>query len=246
MVSRATPALLLLTALAVTPPTLHAQTAALEKGCKRQTVKPPHPSNTKEGALNAARVKVVEGVRERVARRAAEAAITEPKGIFVLRAEKDRSKVSFAENRTNLPNPLLEGVAAEAGDLFADWPEKGAASVFVRLDSLPIPHVPIGGERVSCAVRALNADEMIRELQRQIALNRTVGSKGGKRAKVRFILTREGEVLAPELSSFSGNYQWDRIALDVVRQLRFAPARVDGVPRDVWATIPVDLKGSGK
>ena len=83
---RATPFLLLLTALAAGTPSLHAQKTALERGCTRQRTKPP--KNAKAAQLSAARVRVVEGARERVARQAAEAGIAEPKGVFVLRPRR--------------------------------------------------------------------------------------------------------------------------------------------------------------
>jgi hypothetical protein len=243
MILRATPVLLLLAALTAGTPALHAQSTALEKGCTRSTVKPPLPENKKQGALNAARVRVVEGAREGVARRAAEAGITEPKGIFVLQADKDRSSVTLAEARTNLPNGLLEGVAAEAADLFAGWPEKGVASVAVRLDSLPVPEVEVGGQRTNCMPKVLNPEEVMRELERYLAANRSVMSKRVSETKVRMLITREGEIMVPELSRYSGKYSWDQFVLETVRGLHVAPARIDGVPYDAWTMIPFTMQG---
>jgi len=241
---QATPVLLFVASLVIVTTPLQAQNAALEAGCTREKVKAPSPANTKQGALNAARVRVVEGVRESVARRAAEAGIAEPKGVFVLSADKDRSTVKLAAGRTNLPAPLLETVAAESAHLFAGWPEKGAATVAVRLDSIPIPEVPVGAERTFCKPRTLNGIEISRALQEHIAGRPALVTKSGSQATVRFLLTRDGEILAPELAKVSGSYQWGQTALELAHKGRYTPARVDGIAYDAWTTIPFNMKGS--
>lgn len=248
MIVRVIPVLLLFTSLAIGAVPLHAQKAVLEKrkSCKRQVVRPPSQVTSKAGALNSARERVVERARARVAHRAAEAGISQPKGIFVLRSDKGGTVVKLAAARTNIPEPMLEDVATEMVDLFAGWPERGAASVFVRLDSIVLPEVPVGAARITCVPDVLNELEITRALEHHAQERPRLMTKHVNRTIVRFVVSREGNVLAPELETPSGNSQWDQIALSIASELLFAPAQMDGVPVDTWLSMPFFVKGAEK
>jgi TonB family protein len=59
---------------------------------------------------------------------------------------------------------------------------------------------------------------------------------------VGFALSREGRVVYAEIVRSSGREAVDQFAYALVARMVFRPAALDGVPRDVWAVLPIELR----
>lgn len=110
----------------------------------------------------------------------------------------------------------------------------------LRLDTTALPPARADGRRRECEPRLLNRELVVNELQNWVSTSETRSAP--RAALVGLALSRDGRVVYTEIVRSSGSPALDGFARELVARLVFRPASLDGVTRDVWAVIPIDIR----
>jgi TonB family protein len=203
---------------------------------------PSGPRNAPRPA-QAERYGVLTELREAIGLEVEEAAraagISEPAGLVVIELRNRRT----GEARVSLfGSNVPEAVAAQAVERRAQTlvrMPRDQALLHVRLD--PLPMGPLGR---ACMPSLLDPQLFTTRLWEITHRLPPVSQESAARlsARVRMLVTRDGEVVYATLVRRSSRGDVDREVLELVRELRFAPARVNDVPVDVWVEQPVEVR----
>jgi hypothetical protein len=171
------------------------------------------------------------------------AGVEAPAGLLVFRSDTARQRVEAISIGSNLPGGVAGEVASRTAARLSGWPGSGRAVLFLRLDSLPVPEIPVGELRAACAPELANLGEVHGRLLALFQQNRALQDVADQRrqTRLRILVSRTGEVVHSEVERTSGDGQTDAWAASVATAMRFHPASVSGVPRDAWAIVPITL-----
>ena len=225
-----------------------AQVGALRSTCTSsvyegpEAEKPKKPRAPDEARRDSVQRQARAALREVIDRHAAASAIEAPQGLLLFRAPRDGAPIALTGYRTNLPDSVLARIEQDAAVALADWPREARPYVSMRVDSLRIPKPAVGDTVTQCTPELLHREQVTRALQDFFDANPRVNRRRTQQTVVQFLLTREGRVLAPYVHRSSGNQQLDDFALDLVPRLLFRVAEYNGVPVDVWSSIPITIR----
>jgi TonB family protein len=174
--------------------------------------------------------------------RAATAEGVVPEGLMLLRGGAG-GPVEVALHRSNLPPAAGDAArAALAAALSTRWPDSLPFRGLVRLDAGAEEGRLLPPTANVCPVVQNDRASISRRMLRWAHLNSGAAPAGGRfSARVRVLLSREGEVLFPELLQGSGWSAFDEAVLVAATALKLSPATEDGAPIDAWVVLPVTL-----
>lgn len=227
--------ILLLAATALTAAPAHAQRARPASYCENPADRPQRPGEAERDALRTA---IQDSLRAELAAAAEARGIAEPAGLVAVQI-RDR-RAGTAQARTfgvNLSDDVVAQVVSARAPLLARWPEE-SEWLHVRLDG---PHPP-ASPRLECMPAVENAQWFARQLTRILNDERTPrGAMANARIVVRMLVSREGDVVFATLLQPGPRPSVNEGVLRAVRDLRFRPLTVDGVPVDFWVEQPVEF-----
>ena len=217
-------AFLLALALLAAAPSLHAQ---------RCTWKPERPRGA--GVPDSIDAAIRHSQRMAVVGALRAAGVEGPHGLVAFSVHRNGASPLVRLFDANFPAAALDPIAAELVQTLLQQPNDGTQHVtgVVRLDSLPMPRMRSDGKRRDCKPVIADTGALRREF------DRWKGPAG--RAEVSFLIDRDGRVRHAGILSGSGVSEVDDFALQLIARTVFEPATVDGVPRDVWVSLPVLL-----
>jgi TonB family protein len=245
-------AALLLAAVAISPALYStgaaAQNGALPSRCTRTVhtesdpAKPKKPRTPDEVRRDSIELRVLGELRELINRHAATSGVEAPQGVLVFRAPRGGVAAALVGYRANLPDSVLARIEQDAAVALGEWPGASRPYVNMRVDSAYVPKPAVGDTLTTCRPELLHRELVANALRDFLEANPRVNRARTQQAVVHFYLTREGTVLAPYIHRSSGNAQLDQFAVDLVPRLLFRVAEYNGVPVDVWNSIPITIQ----
>ncbi len=171
------------------------------------------------------------------------AGVSDPKGIVIVTTARGGGAPVIHAVDVNFPTAVLEGVAPALLERMKELPERLGARVatVLRLDTVALPPARADGRRRDCKPSLLNRELVRNELQLW-ASSSPETERVPRPVMVGFALSREGRVVYAEIVRSSGREAVDQFAYALVARMVFRPAALDGVPRDVWAVLPIELR----
>lgn len=230
---------------------LHAQSERPASNCKRPRIRADERAEERDRRSAAdrqrdsAQVLIREAILEDARESARAAGVAAPEGmlLFVF----DRQNPGAAELRawrSNVPAEVVPGIRDRALPGLAEWPAREPSVVIsMRLDSAAPAPDSTPGYQVECVPELDNRKEITRLLSDFASQNRDLlaGRVAPPTTRMKMLVSREGEVAYAEIDRSSGQSRMDLYAAQVVRQMRFRPAAVNGRPVDVWVVLPLSI-----
>lgn len=220
-------------ALLCSAPTLHAQ-------CSWEADLPRGRREAQEAALYRAA-----GQAQRGALQAAlqAAGVSGPKGLVIVTTERGGAAPVVRAFDLNFPTAVLDAATPALVARMKELPSRDGARVasVLRLDTAALPPARADGRRRECRPVLLNRDLVVSELRRW-AESTADAVRVPRPVLVGLAVSRDGRVVYTEITRSSGSEAVDRFALDLVWRLNFRASTLDGVPRDVWAVLPIELR----
>lgn len=170
------------------------------------------------------------------------AGVSEPRGVVVVTAARTGADPVIRAYEANFPAAVLDSAAPALVERMKELPARqgGRVAAVMRLDTTALPPARADRRRRDCSPVLLNRDLIVNEFQNWAS---TMESGSAVRAAlVGLAVSRDGRVLYSELARSSGSDALDHAALQLTARLQFRPASVDGVTRDVWAVLPINLR----
>lgn len=169
--------------------------------------------------------------------------VSDPQGIVIVTTERGGAAPVIRTVGANFPPAMLDAAAPVLFERMKELPERQGARVasVLRLDTTALPPARADGRRRDCKPRLLNRDLVVNELQ-QWASSSPESERVPRAVLVGFAISRDGRVVYAEIVRSSGREAVDRFAHDLVARLVFSAATLDGVPRDVWAVLPIEVR----
>jgi|GEM_PF-1932264 len=226
---------------------LHAQRERLASNCKRSRVRAEERDrrSAADRERDSTQARIRRAIREDARAAARAAGVAAPEGMLLFVFE--RQSPGGAELRTwrsNVPEEVLPGIRERALPALAEWPGRGLSVVVsMRLDSAAPAPDSTPGFLVECVPTLDNRPEISRRINEFASQNSDllVAQTSRPTVRVKMLLAREGEVAYAEIDQSSGQPRLDLYASQLVREMRFKPAAVNGRPVDVWVTLPLTL-----
>ena len=214
-------------ALLAAAPSLHAQPCRWD---------PERPGRGPEGRRDSIDSAIRDSQRAAIVGAAAAAGVAKPRGLVASAIHRSGSGPLLRLFDANFPAAALDPVAAELVGALLQHPHQieGQLAGLVRLDPLPMPPLRADGKRRNCWPVLRDGEAIRREMARW------KGPSGA--AAVLMVIDREGRVRHVEIVSRSGISGMDDFVLQMMARTLFVPATVDGVPRDMWVSLPIFLE----
>lgn len=243
-------AITLLAAVVSLSTVARAQADACQPVVKKDPAELP-PAERTAGALADS---ILDGLRQALVRRAAEAGVA-PKGIVVVeiqdRASGRARALTFAGPLTA---ELAQAVIDESAADMARWPELAArpgqrprresepdAYFAIRLDPLQQAELVPGQTYTEC-LPVLRGRRQLSQGIAQLAHRWRLPEARRVEIDVRFLLSRDGRMTYGRMMGSPLTPDQEIELMETLRRtIRFRPARMEGVPADVWVDLPIDM-----
>ena len=172
----------------------------------------------------------------------ARAAGVEPRGIFLLLAERDGSNPTFRTFDSNVPDSVAAAVVGRIAPRLREWGERERIRLNLRIDSAGLPD-SAAGPVVECRPVLHNRAEISRLLSEFATSRQQMLPPAGmqRTGRLRILVSREGRGVFAEIDRPSGDPGQDEFVLSLVPRMRFVPASLDGKGVDVWVTLPTGI-----
>jgi len=199
-------------------------------------VRPPHAhGQAVDTAGRARRDSLTRAMRHEVIATLAAAGVSEPRGLLLMEGLRAGPELQVRVIEGALPDSALLRVYQLVRDRAAAWPGD-TLRMLVRLD----PGLPRDGTAEEHQPVLRNRVEIARVMSR--FGDPAAGPPGAQfRAGVLMVVSRTGTVPFWIVRESSGNARVDAFVGEVVRRMRFDPARIGSRPVDVWVTLPVTI-----
>ncbi len=171
------------------------------------------------------------------------AGVSDPRGIVIVTTERGGAGPVIHAVDVNFPTAVLEAAAPALLERMKELPERqgGRVASVLRLDTTALPPARADGRRRDCKPTLLNRELVVNELQHWASTSPD-SERVPRAVLVGFALSRDGRVVYAEIVRSSGRAAVDQFAYALVGRLLFRPATLDGVTRDVWAVLPIEVR----
>jgi TonB family protein len=178
-------------------------------------------------------------LRSRLVEVARRNGVTQPKGLLLVEVDSSRKgQVLFMES--NYPPAAVEQATAAVGEYLESLPGGRGYQALVRVDGeYPVMR---GGRQHCPPVLYTSNDERLRLINDAEERHPRAGQLTEDldvQALVLLVVTRDGTVALAATARSTGDAFLDQAALEIGRQLRFAPATLDGEPFDTRIRLPI-------
>lgn len=214
-----------------------AQTPGGPSECRAESA-PERPPSRSEAARRALFTALRDSIGTEVRETARAEGISTPTGLVLIELRNRRTgEAETSVFGSNVSQALAARAVERRAAMLARMP-RDASLLHIRLDPLPTD-----GTGAECLPELLNAREFAQRIQQMTRSLPTAPDEESARLsmRVRMLVNREGEVVFATLDRRSMRGDIDRQILEMARELRFRPARLDGVPVDTWVQQPVEL-----